>query len=280
MSFRLLALDVDGTLLDPYGALPDAARRAVGNARSAGLEVVLCTGRRFRTALPILRELELEGSVIVNNGALVKDVVTARTLDHAYLPEALYAEALELMREAGPPLVYIDAYDEGTDMLVEADPRTHRFQADYLEDHEEHCRVVDDLAGVDRAKVIMLSRMADEATLLPLREKAIQRLGDRIHTHLIWNKNYEGLIFELLSPASGKWRALERIAAVRGIAAHEIAAVGDDLNDVELVRRAGLGIAMGNAASEVKQAADVVVRGNAEGGVVEAIDRVLLARRE
>jgi Cof subfamily protein (haloacid dehalogenase superfamily) len=278
VSFRLLALDLDGTLLDPYGKLPDAARRAVGEARSAGLEVVLCTGRRFRTALPLLRELELEGHVVVNNGVLVKDIATARTLHHAYLPEELYADALELMREAGPPLVYIDAYEEGTDMLVEADPRTHRFQADYLEDHEEHCRVVDDLAGVDRTDVIMLSRMGDEATLLPLRERAALRFGERLHTHVIWNKNYEGLIFELLSPASGKWRALERVASERGIGADEIAAVGDDVNDAELLSRAGLGIAMGNAVDEVKQAADLVVRGNAEGGVVEAIDRVLLAR--
>ncbi|NNL67158.1 MAG: HAD hydrolase family protein, partial [Myxococcales bacterium] len=118
----------------------------------------------------------------------------------------------------------------------------------------------------------------DEATLLALRERVIGRFGERVHTHVIWNKNYQGVIFELLSPASGKWRALERVASQRGIATEEIAAVGDDRNDAELLRHAGLGIAMGNAVDEVKQAADLVVRGNAEGGVVEAIDRVLLER--
>ena len=123
----------------------------------------------------------------------------------------------------------------------------------------------------------MLSRMADEATLLPLHERVTQHFGDALHTHMIWNKNYQGLILELLAPNSGKWQAVEHVAHARGIDPSRIAAVGDDRNDAELVRRAGFGIAMGNAVDEVKRGADLVVRSNAEGGVVEAIHAVLNA---
>jgi hypothetical protein len=277
MSVELLALDIDGTLLDPYGALPDAARRAVREARDAGLTIVLCTGRRYRTALPILRELDLEGMVVVNNGAVVKDVASAATLHHSYFPQQLYAEAFALMSEAGSPLVYIDAYEEGFDMLVDASAETHPFQSGYLDDHAEHCRFVDGLAEAPRAEVVMLSHMADEATLLPLRERVTQHFGDALHSHLIWNKNYQGLILELLAANSGKWQAVEHVAHARGIDPSRIAAVGDDRNDAELVRRAGFGIAMGNAVDEVKRGADLVVRSNAEGGVVEAIHAVLNA---
>ena len=78
--------------------------------------------------------------------------------------------------------------------------------------------------------------------------------------------------------ASGKWSALRKLAESSGIAADEIAAIGDDTNDVEMIRNAGLGIAMGNAVGAAREAARHVVRSNAEGGAVEAIERVLLLR--
>ena len=122
----------------------------------------------------------------------------------------------------------------------------------------------------------MLSTMANVEALETLRERAHARLGDRVTSHLLMNKVYRGHILEFLSPGSGKWPTLRRLAARAGIAPEEIAAVGDDDNDVEMIREAGLGIAMGNAVAAARAAADVVVRSNAEGGVVEAIERVLL----
>jgi hypothetical protein len=276
MPARLLALDIDGTLLDPYGALTDAAREAVAAARRAGLAVVLCTGRRFRSALPIARALELTGSIVVNNGALVKDLASSRTLHHHYLPPEVYPEVLALARSVGPPLVYVDAYPGETDFLTERSEHAHPFQREYLRDHGAHCRVVADLAASARDDVIMTSLMADAAALAPLRERARDALGPRVHTHVIQNKNYQGEILEFLSPASGKWAALARVAAQAGIAPEAIAAVGDDVSDVEMIRRAGFGIAMGNAVESAKEAAGFVARSNAEGGIVEAIERVLL----
>ncbi|MBW2715537.1 MAG: HAD hydrolase family protein, partial [Deltaproteobacteria bacterium] len=127
-----------------------------------------------------------------------------------------------------------------------------------------------------RSDVIMVSTMADDATLTEMCEEAREEFGDRIRTHTLINKSYQGLILEFLSPLSGKWAALEAVAAETGVKPEEIIAVGDDTNDIEMIRNAGLGIAMGNAAPAVKQAADRVVRSNAEGGVVEAIEKVLL----
>ncbi len=276
MAYRILALDIDGTILDPYGKLPVAVRDAVAAARRRGLWVILCTGRRFRTALPWARELELEGAIVINNGTLVKDIESGETLRHAYLPIDEYAPVISFVRRRGSPLVYVDTYHENVDLITERYSEPHAYQREYLNDNTDFFQTIDDLQDQPRSDVIMVSTMADKATLTAMCEDAREEFGDRLRTHTLINKNYRGLILELLSPMSGKWPTLEAVAAEADVAPDEIIAVGDDTNDIEMIRRAGLGIAMGNAASEVKQAADRVVRSNAEGGVAEAIEKALL----
>jgi Cof subfamily protein (haloacid dehalogenase superfamily) len=275
MRYRMLALDLDGTVLDPKGDLREGVRDAVAAAARRGLQVVLCTGRRFRTALPLARRLELSGSIIVNNGVLVKDLGSGETLHHSYLRPEIHAEVLALLRETGPPLVYVDTYHERIDMLTERPNEAHIFQREYLDDNTDVCRIVDDLGAARRRDVILMSMMADEATLEVLRSRGERVLGNRVRMHSLINKNYRGQILEFLSPDSGKWSALRTIAAEVNIAASEIAAIGEDANDVEMLRRVGLGIAMGNAVEAAKAVADHVARSNAEDGAIEAIERIL-----
>ena len=274
---RLVALDLDGTLLDPYGKLTRSVSDAVARLAQHELRIVVCTGRRFRTALPHARALGLDGAIIVNNGAVVKDVATGQTLQNAYLPPTVFAEVIEHVRSHASPLVYVDTYHDGIDILTERTDRAHPFQREYLDDQGEFISVVEDVAKEVLENVIMVSTMADPDSLDLLHRSAIDRFGDRIYTHSLLNKNYQGVILEFLSPAAGKWRALEQLAATWGIEPKEIAAVGDDTNDAEVLRHVGLGIAMGNALPEVRAAARFVVRGNAEGGAVEAIERILAA---
>jgi Cof subfamily protein (haloacid dehalogenase superfamily) len=278
MPVRLIGLDIDGTLLDPYGKLPGGVSRVVASASRRGLRIVLCTGRRFRTALPVATELSLTGSIVVHNGALVKDIESGDTHLDNFLPSAVFSKLVGLMREHGPPMVYIDRYHERTDIVTERRDLTHEFQNEYLDDNPEFTRIVDDLAATARDDVIMINTMAEAEVLEPLRERIHSFLGDRVLSHLLMNKGYRGHILEFISPNSGKWGALREIAAREGIAPEEIAAVGDDTNDAEMIREAGLGIAMGNAAEAARAAANVVVKSNAEGGAIEAIERILLER--
>lgn len=277
MRHRLLALDIDGTLLDPAGALRPTVRAAVRRAQDAGVCVVLCTGRRYRSARPVAQALGVEGPLVLHNGALVKDSASGATRDALFLPEALVPEILEALRPHGPPLVYLDAWP-GSDFVTESRPPRSHHQAAYLEQHSEHARFVDDLAEAGRAGILMMSVMTDAETLARLRAEALRRIGPRVRTHSLENKGYGGRILEFLALETGKWAGLARVAAGLGIAPEEIAAVGDDLNDLELVREAGLGIAMGNAAAELRAVADLVVASNADDGVVQAIEAALRAR--
>lgn len=145
MRFRLIALDADGTALDPDGRVRPAVRAAVGAAQQRGVRVVLCTGRRYRTALPILEALELDGAAVVHNGAVVKDAHNGATLHHNYLPRDLYPVALSIMRKLGPPLVYVDHYHENLDLVTETPERSHPYQEEYWRDNTDVGRVVDSL---------------------------------------------------------------------------------------------------------------------------------------
>ena len=126
MPYRLLAVDLDGTLMDPNGKLTDAARQAVAAAQDAGLQVVLCTGRRFRTTLPVLRALELEGCAVVNNGAVVKEIASGKTLHRDYLPAEIYPDVVALAIRAEPRGLRVATLGPAVPFPVDLDLRNAR----------------------------------------------------------------------------------------------------------------------------------------------------------
>jgi Cof subfamily protein (haloacid dehalogenase superfamily) len=276
MRYRLLALDVDGTLLDPAGQLRPAVQQAVAATQKRGVRVVLCTGRRFRTALPLAQQLQLSDPAVVHNGALIKDLHSGATLQQCYMPHDVYTHALALLRQGGAPMVYVDAFHEAVDILTEALERGHPFQRTYLQDNLTHCRIVPDIASPPAYGVVMMGVMADEASLRALRLQLQHALGTRARVNMLINKNYQGYILEILHPCVSKWDALQRWAQREGIATEAIMAVGDDENDLEMIRHAGLGVAMGNAAETVKAAADFITGSNAEDGLAQALYRFML----
>jgi len=276
MRYRLLALDVDGTLLDPAGELRPTVRDAVIAVQQRGLRVILCTGRRFRTARPLAQALQLDGPLVVHNGALVKDVASGQTLQRQSMSAAMYLQAQSLLRQLSTPMAYIDAFHENVDIITEPMERAHPFQQEYLQDNLAHCRIVDAIDTPPAHGVVLMSIMADGQSLHALRPAVEQTLGSQGRVHLLLNKNYQGYILEVLQAGVSKWQGLQYVAAQEGIAPEEIVAIGDDHNDVDMIRHAGLGIAMGNAVAEVQAAADVVTGSNAEDGLVQALARFVL----
>jgi len=274
---RLLALDLDGTLVQPGGEVSDRNVEAVAHAREAGVQVVVCTGRRYRTTTRVLERLGLEGPVVVHNGVITKSGASGETIAAHYLSGELYAHVLELLRDVAPPIVYVDRYHDGLDMVIEPPDRAHAFQATYLADYEAFHAVVPRLDEAPGEDVVMMSLMADHDALDALRQRLDDALHEDAHTNFLQNKSYEGYILEVTSSRASKWAALAELAAEMGIAPEEIMAVGDDRNDASMVAGAGLGIAMGNAVDAVKQVADHVTAANDADGVALAIEHFVLA---
>jgi Cof subfamily protein (haloacid dehalogenase superfamily) len=276
MPYQLLALDVDGTVLDPEGQIRPAVKQAVADAQAHGLQVILCTGRRFRSALPVAQSLGLTHPLIVHNGALVKAPASGQTLHHCYLSPDVYQQSLALLSLVSSPMLYIDAFHDGIDIITAHSDRTHPFQQAYLQATQKHCQIVTDISNPPLQGVVMMSIMAEESRLQAFRSDVQAALGSLAHINVLANKSYQGSILEILHPSVSKWQALHAFASQRGIAASQIIAVGDDANDLEMIRHAGLGIAMGNAIDAVKAAADYVTLSNAEEGLAHALRHVVL----
>lgn len=234
--------------------------------------MVLCTGRRYRTARPILLALGLTGPAVVQNGVVVKDGATGRTLHASYVPADAYRRALGMLSSFGPPAVYIDhGMGQDVDLVTSRDEEHHPYLAEYLEANRAHTGWVDSLAAPPSAAVTMISAMAERSVLDELQQAVAASEIDEIRTNLIENKSYRGHILEVVSRGTGKWRRLREIAREEGIAEDEIVAIGDDTNDLEMIQRAGLGIAMSNATESVRDEADHVTGTNDEDGVARAI---------
>jgi Cof subfamily protein (haloacid dehalogenase superfamily) len=276
MPYHLLALDVDGTILDPEGQLRPSVQRAVAAAQARGLQVVLCTGRRFRSALPVARALHLTLPLIVHNGALIKDLDSGQTLYHCYLSQEVYQQSLALLSQVSSPMLYIDAFHDGIDIITADSDRAHPFQQAYLQDALAYCQMLPNISNPPLQGVVMMSIMAEESRLQSFRSNVQTTLGNQVHVNVLANKSYQGSILEVLHPSVSKWQALHQFASRQGIAASQIIAVGDDANDLEMIRHAGLGIAMGNAIEAVKAVADYITLSNADEGLAHALHHVVL----
>ncbi len=275
--YRLIALDADGTALDPEGRVRPVVRAALDRARDRGIRVVLCTGRRTRRALPVLQALGATSEpAIVHNGVLVIEPKNGEVLERSLLPGNLYHAALGILSKVGRPLVYSADGAAGVDFFSEPLDRIHPYQREYVAAQHPFCAVVESLETPPCPSLVMLSCMADAASLETARAEVLQTLGNAVRTHLLRNRGYPGSILEIAAAGSGKWNALQRLAARAGIAPHQILAIGDDENDAEMIAHSGLGIAMADAPASVRQQADWIAPTSDQDGVAVALERFVL----
>ena len=262
----MFATDLDGTLFDHTGRVPEGTQEAIRKAAERGVYVVLCSGRSPSEGVAALGEslgLNRPGNYyICCSGALVVDAADLRILAGNYLPKPaaaeLYAGAKEIFREIGP-----------------AEIRLHTNRQVYLSNWAERDREYEKKSGV---------------TFLPLPEDFSQLEGDITKLlFLNWEPGYAAGFFRRMAPflpkeaigyemppalaeytgaSANKGAAVRQLAELLGISMEEVVCAGDGYNDISMLKAAGLGIAMQNAYPEVKAAADLVLpETNDENGV-------------
>jgi len=276
---RLIAVDLDGTLLDPAGNVSPAVAAAVERAAAAGVTVALATGRRHRSTLEVARHIEVSAYLIIQHGALIKRSDNDATVWSAPLDRSLAMRAADFLLELGfEPLIFVDACQKDLDFYIYGSSEARR--AGTLESMAASEGFVGILARSspppeDVTEVLALGEKAELETALL---KVAERFGTALVLHLLKSPRYEHFFLEAMSPLAGKGKALLELARRLGIGAEETAAVGDDFNDLDMFEAAAVAVAMGNAPEEVRRAADFVVGTNAADGAAEAIDALVAGR--
>jgi len=274
--YKMIAADIDGTLLDSRSELRPAVRLAIRRAVEAGVEFILCTGRRYRTALLVAQEAGLPLPIVCHSGALVKETSRHRTLHARPIEGATFELLLDALAELPlTPLVYVDAFESGIDFFIENDAPLTRYHEDYLGKNEGFYRVVRSVRRDLPGSPIQVCTFAQLDELREFRARLQQHLGGGVTCHLLHSPKYLGHFLEFQDGSACKWGAIASLARSRGIAPEEIVAIGDDENDISMLRAAGLGVAMGNAARAVKSAADIVTTSNDEDGAARIVEKVL-----
>ncbi len=274
-SIKLIALDLDGTLLDSAKNLSERNRNALAAAAAKGVHIVPTTGRFFGMMPEAIRALPFVRYAITVNGAQVYDRGTDAALARAEIPVATAIAAMEVLD--GFDCIY-DCYQENWGWMTDAMQRkAERYAPDahYLKMIREFRRPVPELKahlaakGEDVQKVMCFAR--DAADLPAIRDALAARFPELVLTRSTPNN------VEINHALAHKGEALRRLCDALGFGIEHAMSFGDGLNDLTMVRDAGLGVAMANAAPEVLAAAKHVTLSNDDDGVAAAIERLVLA---
>ena len=274
---KLLALDMDGTLYNSNGVITEASKQAIREASQKGVCVVLATGREYRgISFEQLQDVSIP-YVITTNGSSIYRTSDQICMVETCLPQKNLLSVIEfLMRQE----IYITVFIEGKNFTpTESFAYTYKLGLpDYIvHDFEDTRTELKDLVGYVKSgqakiqKITLNFQRQEDGTLLN-REKVYEYLKNCKDICLV-NGGYDNL--EFTEKHANKGRGLLKLAQMLGIDPGETAAIGDSGNDVEMLRAAAVGIAMGNAPQDIKQQADWITRTNDEDGVAYAIYQLL-----
>lgn len=274
--YRLLAIDIDGTLVNSRDELTPPTRRALVRAGNAGIRVVLATGRRYSRTLHLVEPLGIDVPLVTASGALVKDPVDHRTLYLAQFDRQVLADTLAVVNRCGyDPVLCADTYAEGFDFYHAATEVHGPELAEYLRLNADCGRIWPKLLSDPPPGVFTGFAMGSKRQMLDLEGELKRRVPQKLYTHVLRSPRYTGFMCEFSPAGVTKWSAICRLASQWKIDTAAICAVGDDVNDVPMIRAAGLGVAMGNARAEVKAAADRIAPTHDEDGLVQVVEWLL-----
>ena len=289
MTIRLIALDLDGTLLDSRGRLSARNRSAIEAARSRGARVALVTGRRFRDARPLALELGLDVPLISHNGALTKHARSLETVSAVLMPLEAARAVVRIGRAHGADaLVSDDHVGEGVmvyDHISEGNTALAKYVA-------WSSRIVGDTASEAVSRVPSLEEYLDHdpvhiafsggcARVERLAEVMRRELDSTVRLLLTLYPKTDFALLDVLNPSASKGAGLAAVAAEQRITPEEIMAVGDNHNDLEMLLYAGMGVLMGNAEPSLREHGRFqLTASNDEDGVAEAIERFVLQNDE
>lgn len=266
MNYRLIAVDLDDSLLGIDSKISRANKDALFAARDKGVHVTIATGRMLDSAMPFIKEMKVDIPVITYQGAFIKDIQTGETLVRKSVPMDYVHDIID---ECKKRALHLQVYNESTY---------------FFEQDNEYSQYYHRMSGIKGQEAGDLKQFLEEEPmkLLIIAEPPViqehledfqKQFGDQLQV-LISRPHY----LEFTNGEATKGRALAKLGDMLKIPKEEIIAIGDSFNDISMIDYAGLGVAMGNAPEEVKSYAQYIARGNDEDGVADVVERFVLGK--
>jgi hypothetical protein len=276
MGVRLIALDIDGTLLDSRWILPEANRKAIAEATGRGIEVALVTGRRYEFAMPIAEQVGGPLTMIVSNGAVIRDHDGRTHLRHLLARETA-AQVLEITKDWRDGAAVVFDRPRANQVMLEVLETDDPIRTAYYTRNKEFIGQAVPLESclTEDPIQVMLS-----GSVKAMREaEAILRAAQSQGNFAVASTIYESRDFamiDVIHPRVSKGAALAEWAELRGYARDEVMAIGDNHNDLEMLEFAGVAVVMGNCVPELRNYGWHQTCTNDEGGVAMAIEQFAL----
>ena len=276
MTYDLIAIDIDGTLLTSRRDISSRTLRALRRAVEAGKHVALCTGRSLNSGRAAAEQVPPSTTLIFHSGALILESLEGPLLRAVNMPRSLAIELVDFCKRRGhDPLVY-EPVPESRFMWYEQPRSANGWRERYLEANADKAFRVEDLDRVlnrDPAQIAVAGKGSSMHDL----EAELTGYGNRIGTILSRSTLVEDYwCMEIVPSGVSKAKALAFLGERYGIGSDRMISIGDNFNDLDMIEYAGLGVAMENAPDAVRRAADLVAPSNDADGVAHVIDTCLL----
>jgi len=266
LTIRLVAMDLDDTLLRNDWTISPRVVKAIQKAQAQGVKMTIATGRMSISARPYAEQLGLDVPVITYHGAMIQQALSGDILFRRVIPSALATEIVQDVEGRG---VYTQVYLKDRVITSQRNDWSHEYEQIAnvrIEEADLSILLAQEPEGVEK---ILL--MGDEAALDQLAPLLRQSYGEKVHI-----TKSKPCFLEMIDGSVNKGVALAALAERFGFDSSEVMAIGDSFNDLEMIQYAGIGVAMGNARPEIQEQADIITASNEEDGVAEAIERYVL----
>ena len=273
--YKLIACDVDGTLLDGSFTAREADRDAIRKAQEKGIIFSLCSGRSYMSLKGIAEDLGISTKnnyIIGFNGGVVYDVENSRVVKQEKLDKNAAMKAIEIFKKAQrTPSVEIVVYADAENVLFEDDAKyAHIYQQTSKANWTSTGNLLEAASGLNNmVKIIFLGENAD---LVRFNEELTGKLGDDAYT--VFTAEY---MLEVTPVVSTKASGVQWLCDRHGIDISEVICIGDNYNDISMIKAAGLGVAVANGVDAAKEIADYVTKNDCtNGAVAEVINKFIL----
>lgn len=273
---KLIALDVDGTTLDPEGRVTARTAHAITRLREAGVAFALATGRTWWESRGPIEDCGLSGPGVFATGASIREHRSGASIASVPLNGEIVRQVAKTIESLGLPAMVLGDVGVGAPEYVVTEGATlPPSLLQWIEYHRLDVLRATDIATRAWAGAIRIGTVAEPVAVEGVTRVLTEKFAERCVYHLIHLPAYNVNVVEIFSPRATKWTGVQRVARELKISEAQTIGFGDGVNDVSMLLNAGLGIAMGNASSPAIAVAKARTKTNAEDGLAHALELLL-----